>query len=541
MKEICKKTNRLDQAMDALEKNASRLHEELALFRESETIYATLFNRSANPLIVADAETGRIENANPAALELFACSKEDFFKKKLSDICENRQAAVSKIFAAAGESSPKSKRMTIRFRAATGKIFPGALAAARLLLQGRMKVFITIQDISDQIQTEEQLRKSRDQLFQSQKMEALGTLVAGVAHEINNPINLIMYNIPLIQRIWQDFKPMFEVGEERFRHKKFGGLPYPFIRENLDQLIADMDLAAKRVETIVRRLKDFARKSSILEKTEISVNDAVQNALRLARSTLKKSKVTIETDLADDLPLIKGHLQSIEQVVLNLVINAYEAISHNQGKIRISSWFAEKEKNVVLLVEDNGCGMQPEIREKIFDPFFTEKQAQGGTGLGLSVSYSLIKSHEGDITCQSTPEKGSAFEIRLPLEPEKRLIRVLIADDDPALRKLLSGALTRSRDFMVETATNGTEALIRLGTWMPDLLILDLFMPQMNGLEVCRTIIREQKLSKMKVVIITGMPGSPEIEEIKKIGYVHVFEKPLKIKQFINDISRLFQ
>jgi signal transduction histidine kinase len=403
-----------------------------------------------------------------------------------------------------------------------------------------MKVFITIQDISDQIQTEEQLRKSRDQLFQSQKMEALGTLVAGVAHEINNPINLIMYNIPLIQRIWQDFKPMFEMGEERFRHKKFGGLPYPFIRENLDQLIADMDLAAKRVETIVRRLKDFARKSSILEKTEISVNDAVQNALRLARSTLKKSKVTIETDLADDLPLIKGHLQSIEQVVLNLVINAYEAISHDQGKIRISSRFAEKEKNVVLLVEDNGCGMQPEIREKIFDPFFTEKQAQGGTGLGLSVSYSLIKSHEGDITCQSTPEKGSAFEIRLPLEPEKRLIRVLIADDDPALRKLLSGALTRSRDFMVETATNGTEALIRLGTWMPDLLVLDLFMPQMNGLEVCRTIIREQKLSKMKVVIITGMPGSPEIEEIKKIGYVHVFEKPLKIKQFINDISRLF-
>lgn len=387
----------------------------------------------------------------------------------------------------------------------------------------------------------DQLNKSREQLFQAQKMEALGTLVAGVAHEINNPINLIMYNIPLIQRIWQDFKPEIKANEQHFRDKKYGGLTWAFINENLDQLIADMDLAAKRVETIVRRLKDFARKSSILEKSDISINDAVLNALRLAQSTLTKSQVSIQTTLAEDLPRIKGHLQSIEQVMLNLVINAIEAIDHDHGAILISSQFVENKKQVVVTVEDNGKGMPPETLDKIFDPFFTEKQADGGTGLGLSVSYSLIKSHEGDITCRSEPGKGSVFEIQLPLEPERKPIKVLIADDDPALRRLLARALTSGGNFNVETTSNGTEALIRIGTYMPDLLILDLFMPQMNGLEVCRTIIKEQKLSKMKVVIITGLPGSPEIEELKKIGYFNIFAKPLKIKQFIQDVSALFE
>ena len=395
------------------------------------------------------------------------------------------------------------------------------------------------ESLISQKENEEKLRLSQEQLFQAQKMETLGTLVAGVAHEINNPINLIMYNIPLLKKIWQDFKPVLSKTAIRFPAQKYGGLSYDFLNENLDQLITDMDMAAKRVETIVSRLKDFSRKSSIIDKSEMSVNDAVQNTLRLAQSTLKKSKVEVRLDLSDAIPLIKGHLQSIEQIILNLVINAIEAIDHDHGAISINTDYDEKNKQVILTVCDNGSGMTAEVLEKIFDPFFTKKQTQGGTGLGLSVTYSLVKVHEGEITCHSEKGSGAKFTVTLPVAPGEKPLKILIADDDQALQKLLYQALAKAGNYTIEKAFNGTQALIKLGTYLPDLLILDLFMPQMNGLDVCRTIIKEEKLSKMKVMIITGLPNSNELQEIKKIGFMNVYTKPFNINQFVKAVEKI--
>ncbi len=398
----------------------------------------------------------------------------------------------------------------------------------------------TLKDsLLSQKENEEKFRLSQEQLFQAQKMETLGTLVAGVAHEINNPINLIMYNIPLLKKIWHDFKPVLSNHATRYPAQKYGGLTYDFLNENLNQLISDMDLAAKRVETIVSSLKDFSRKSSIIDKSEMSVNDAVQNTLRLAQSTLKKSKVDVQIDLSDAIPPIKGHLQSIEQIILNLVINAIEAIDHDHGAIRINTDYDEKNKQVILIVSDNGSGMTPEILEKIFDPFFTQKQTQGGTGLGLSVTYSLVKAHEGEITCHSEEGRGTKFIVTLPLSPGKKPLKILIADDDSGLQKLLYQALSKAGNYRIEKAFNGIQALIKLGTYLPDLLILDLFMPQMNGLDVCRTIIKEKKLSKMKVMIITGLPNSNELAEIKKIGFMNVYTKPFNISRFVKAVEEI--
>ena len=395
------------------------------------------------------------------------------------------------------------------------------------------------ESLISQKENEEKLRQSQEQLFQAQKMETLGTLVAGVAHEINNPINLIMYNIPLLKKIWHDFKPVIHKNATENPVQKYGGLSYEFLNENLDQLITDMDLAAKRVETIVSRLKDFSRKSSIIDKSEMSVNDAIQNTLRLAQSTLKKSNVDVRLDLSEEIPSIKGHLQSIEQVILNLVINAIEAIEHDHGAIDINTDYDEKKKQVILTVCDNGSGMPPEVLEKIFDPFFTQKQTKGGTGLGLSVTYSLVKAHEGEITCQSEEGTGTRFIVKLPLSPGEKPLKILIADDDQGLQKLLYQVLTKAGNYTIEKAFNGTEALIKMGTYLPDLLILDLFMPQMNGLDVCRTIIKEEKLSKMKVMIITGLPNSIELAEIKKIGFMNVYTKPFNISQFVKAVEEI--
>jgi PAS domain S-box-containing protein len=254
------------------------------------------------------------------------------------------------------------------------------------------------EDITEQVEAEETLRKSQEQLYQAQKMEALGTLVAGAAHEINNPINLIIYNIPLFQKVWNDFVPILKEHAGKEPNRKYGGMPFDFLEANLDQLLSDMDMAANRVAKIVTDLKDFARQSNVADKRAIQINDAVENAMRLAQVTVRKSGVHLELDLAQNLPLIEGNLQSIEQIILNITINAIQAIDHDQGKIKIATKFQDKDEQVCISISDNGRGIAPSISSKIFDPFVTDKQAEGGTGLGLSVTYSLVKAHDGEIS-----------------------------------------------------------------------------------------------------------------------------------------------
>ncbi len=522
-----------------LEKEADELRASLATLTESEKKHRQFFEKVSDALIIFDEQSQEIEDVNFSALQLFGFSKEEWINTPFRDICAEKEQALSAILHGISKVSKKRQIVAARFVRKDGSNFPGAVYSFSFESRNEIKILASIRDISEKLKTEEKLQKSQEQLFQAQKMESLGILVAGVAHEINNPINLIMYNIPLMKKIWNDFKPVFKENENKQPNIKYGGLTYRFINENLDQLIDDMDMAAKRVETIISRLKDFSRKSNTIDKSDISINDAVNNALRLAQSTLKKSRVSLHEKLSENIPLIKGHLQSIEQIVLNLVINANESIEHDQGKIQISTEFLEFEKTILLKVQDNGKGMSSDTLEKVFDPFFTKKQTEGGTGLGLSVTYSLIKTHGGEITCQSKQGEGTIFTVSLPVDPEKKPFKILIVDDDESIQKLLSQALKRAGNYSIGSTYSGTEALIKLGTDRPDLLILDLFMPQMDGLEVCRTIIKEEKLSKTKVLIITGMPNSKKIEEIKKIGFHHIFSKPIDIKKFVKDVEQL--
>ena len=390
-------------------------------------------------------------------------------------------------------------------------------------------------------QAEEALKESQQQLQQAQKMEALGTLVAGVAHEINNPINLIMYNLPLIQKIWFDFLPVLMAQKKVFPDQKFGGFTYEFLADNLPQLVADMDMAANRVAKIVSDLKNFSKQSNVAEKSALQVNTAVKNALRLAQTTLRKSRVQIELELAEDLPLMQGNLQSIEQIILNIIINAIQAIDHENGIIRIHSAFQKKDGRILIAISDNGCGISAAVADKLFLPFVTDKQEEGGTGLGLSVTYGLVQAHGGDISFETRQGKGTTFKILMPtlLKPEGA--KILIVDDDQTIRQMLIEALTldQQKSYLIEEATNGIEASIKLGTYRPDLLILDLFMPEMDGLEVCRIIRNEPELSDMKVIISTGYPDHAKLNEMAKLGFTNVIYKPFNLPEFVKTVERI--
>lgn len=383
------------------------------------------------------------------------------------------------------------------------------------------------------------LRETQQQLQQAQKMETLGTLVAGIAHEINNPINLIMYNIPLLQKIWADFLPILLEREHLEPGRKFGGFDYNFLADNLNQLIADMELAAQRVAKTVSELKNFSRQSNVAEKAPLQINTAVKNAIRLAKTTLHKSAVHISLELTEDLPDIVGNQQSIEQIILNIIVNAVQAIDHAQGEIVIRTGFQNKDGRVFINIKDNGRGISPSIADKIFLPFVTDKQSEGGTGLGLSVSYSLVKAHKGEISFETRAGEGTEFTVRLPTVFECEISKILVVDDDKAIRQVIMEALTMDHKHLVEEASNGIEASIKLGTYRPDLLILDIFMPEMDGVEVCRSIRAEPELADMKVIITTGYPEHPKLDEVVELGFHHIFSKPFDLLKFVEDVEKV--
>jgi signal transduction histidine kinase len=386
---------------------------------------------------------------------------------------------------------------------------------------------------------EKALHEIQPQLQQAQKMETLGTLVAGVAHEINNPINLIMYNLPLLEKIWLDFLPILMERKQREPERKFGGLAYDFLADNLDQLVADMEMAAHRIAKTVSDLKNYSRQSNVAEKVSLQVNSAVKNALRLAQSTLRKSDVNIKLKLADDLPDIEGNLQSIEQIILNITINAIHALNHDRGEIEITTGLRIKDGMVYIRITDNGRGISPAIADKIFLPFVTDKQSEGGTGLGLSVTYSLVKAHDGEIDFETSRDRGTSFNIYLPTPLKHQAAKILVVDDDDAIRQILVEALTMDRKYLVEEASNGIEGSIKLGTYRPDLLILDIFMPEMDGLEVCRNICSEPELSDLKVIITTGHPNHPKLDEVVNLGFTNILSKPFDLLNLVKDVETI--
>jgi PAS domain S-box-containing protein len=504
-----------------------------AALRENEEKYRTLIENSLDGIAVVQGE--KVVLVNPALLKMFGFEREEeMIGRPFTDFISPKDQPLL----AGNETEKKVKKEVpsrYEFKALRkdGGEFVAEISLSTIPYKGGIVRQGIIRDISEQ-------RSLEAQLYQAQKMEALGTLVAGVAHEINNPINLIMFNVPLLQRIWRDFQPILEEQARRESNRKYGGLTYDFLKENLAQLLSDMDLAANRVTKIVKGLKDFSKRTDFAERSVIQINEAVENAIRLTQSTLIKAKIDLVLDLGDDLPEMEGNLQSVEQIILNLVINAVEAIGDKGGQIQITTDYQKKSEQILVSIKDNGRGIDSSISDRIFDPFVTDRQAEGGTGLGLSVTYNLVQVHDGKIDFQSEKGKGTTFTVIFPIR-SKKPAKILVVDDDKTIRSTLAQALTRSAPYEVEKASNGIEALIKLGTYRPDLLILDILMPEMDGAEVCRSIRKEPNLAGMKVLIITGYPSEPKLKDVAKMGFSNIIVKPFDLQTFVDKVDDILR
>ena len=380
----------------------------------------------------------------------------------------------------------------------------------------------------------------KQELIQIDKMVSLGILVSGVAHEINNPNNIIMLNTPVLREIWEDVLP---IADRYYREKgdfAVGGLPYTEIRDEIPELFAAVEKGAKRIKNIVQELKDYSRPQALQNFHKIAINEVVKLALMLVRNMIKRSTSNFSVEYGKDLPLIRGNSQRLEQVMINLIQNACQALTDKEKGVRLATYYDGESDHVIVKVEDEGSGIPDEALPRIMDPFFTTRRGKGGTGLGLAVSEKIVREHGGRIDVKSQPGKGSTFKVLLPTSKKKGLARVLVADDDDKIREILAEALS-TEGYRVEEAANGTEACIKLGRERPNLLILDIHMPNMDGVEVCRVIRETEELSDTKVIVVTGFPGSPKVKEIEDMGFKDVLYKPVKLPDLLRAMKAVLE
>ncbi len=359
------------------------------------------------------------------------------------------------------------------------------------------------EDITERKQAEEERSQLEQQLNQSQKLESIGQLAGGVAHDLNNMLTPILGFGQLLLE-----KP--DVDEER--------------REQLEEIMK----AGRRARDLVRQLLAFSRKQTLEFKT-IDINTLLMDFGKLLRSTIRED-IAIKLIPAKSLPLIQGDVGQLEQVVMNMAVNAQDAMPDG-GELAIETALVELDESyaaehsevtpgphVMLAISDTGHGMDAEISKQIFEPFFTTKSKDRGTGLGLSTVYGIVKQHGGNIWVYSEPGKGTTFKVYLPVSGETLIEQeaeekthtathgsetILLAEDDEIVRKLALTVLEQN-GYAVITANNGTEALLALEAHdgPVHLLLTDVVMPEMNGRELFNRAI--EKHPKLKVLYMSG-------------------------------------
>ena len=267
---------------------------------------------------------------------------------------------------------------------------------------------------------EEKARMRQEQLFQAAKMVSLGTLVSGVAHEINNPITSVMLNTPTLQKVWDAALPILDVHAQDAPDFQMGGINYHLIRQRIPALLADIADGARRVKDIVGDLKDFARESTSGQKDAVDINMVAQKAVGLVANLVKKSTDCFSADYTMNLPLFKGNARRIEQVIINLIMNACQALPDSSRAVEVTTGHITETGRVFIRIRDEGAGISPDVLQRIKDPFFTTRRESGGTGLGLAISERIIADHDGEMVFDSQPGKGTTVEISFPAQPNKQ-------------------------------------------------------------------------------------------------------------------------
>jgi signal transduction histidine kinase len=388
---------------------------------------------------------------------------------------------------------------------------------------GAIRVEAVLRDVSDRKKLQDQARDLYVQLSQAEKMASLGQTMSGVAHELNNPLATIL------------------ACAERLAGRR---LDEP-TRKDLDAI----HNAAERAARIVRNLQTFARKRHTT-RTTVDVNQVVRETLALRGYEQRAANVVILDALASGLPPVFADPHQIQQIVLNLVVNAEQAMldARGRGTLILRSWQDPSRDAVVLEVNDDGPGVPADAQLKIFDPFFTTKAVGKGTGLGLTVAYAIAQEHGGRISVGSLEGRGASFFLELPVSgahvrlqdpaPASALpdvpkgTRVLVIEDEQALGDAVAAALS-DEGFKADRAADGEEALAKVRERHYDVIICDLKMPKVDGIRFFAEVSAKMPHIARRLIFVTGDVAGTEAERFLEESGCRWVPKPFRLRDLV--------
>ena len=357
---------------------------------KSEETYRLLFNSNPSPILIVDQLSFHIWDANIMALKLYGYQKTDLTGKSFLDlVSEDFREVLLRVFKEKkvflGKLKQKNKK---------GSIFYVNLRCSSGVYGDKLIYIIITNDITEQIQDEQQMAHAS-------KMATLGEMSAGVAHELNQPLTVIKTGSNFILRKIKNNQPISD--------------------DTLKTLAEEIDSQVDRASGIINHMREFGRKTEI-HKTAVQVNEVISGMLTVIGRQIELRKIKLIIDLDPDLPSILGDQNRLEQVFINLAMNARDALAEpviTEKIIRIRSFF--ENGWVKIDFTDNGCGIPKENQEKIFEPFYSTKGVGQGTGLGLSISYGIIRDYQGQIQVNSRVGSGTTFILQFPaLKPIER-------------------------------------------------------------------------------------------------------------------------
>jgi PAS domain S-box-containing protein len=465
----------------ATARDLSDLRKVQAVAREHQSLLNNILESARESIYAVDPE-GRFKWCNTATLKGLGYQRNDFIGRSLLEmVYEGDRSLVQERLQLALNGSPQTYEM--RYFAHDGRLRYARVDASPLVVDGRTTGVLGIaRDITEQ-------KEERERAARADKLRALGQLASGVAHDFNNSLAAILGRAQLLRR---------QIDE-------------PALVRNLDII----QTAAEDAAATVRRIQTFARKSPVKEFEMVDVGGLLNDAVEITRTRWQNEARVRGLEYEVKLIAGRGHMtygsaSELREVFVNLIVNAVDAMPRG-GKLAISC--RRKDTRLQLQFSDNGMGMPDDVRQKIFEPFFSTKGAHG-TGLGLSVSYSIIERHAGSISVVSEMGNGTRFTIDLPsavvessfddvdpIRDEIPSLRVLVIDDEQPVRETLAEMLV-AVNHKVELAGSGLEALQKMRQHAFDFVFTDLAMPEMDGWETARSIRKDWP--DVKIVLVTG-------------------------------------
>jgi PAS domain S-box-containing protein len=384
--------------------------------KESEERFTQIFKQSEYAIILFNPKNNKIIDANPAAFDLYGYKENELVDKDVSLIFKPASYQEFKNVIASQKKKSNFHLEQLDNQKKDGTSIKVGIRGKIIRLKNMNVVYCDFRDLSGENQMKEETRLLQEKLIQMDKMASLGTMASGVAHEINNPNNSIMLNAAALSEIWENLAPIIDKYHKENQDFTVKGIKYSDISEKIPSLFHGLSDATRRIKNISSNLKDFARQEQDGFKKTVDINEVIETSLSLVNNLILKSTKHFSVSYGNNLPQVKANFQKLEQVIINLLQNACEALSDPSKTIDLSTSYVKSANQVEVKVKDEGCGIPKEILDHITDPFFTTKRSIGGTGLGLSIVSSIIRDHKGTLDFDSKPSQGTAVTIRFPVK-----------------------------------------------------------------------------------------------------------------------------